>query len=962
MESELAERGRLQDLPAEVADAVEQCIERLGDRAADLSDEQAERLVRLVAASDFAASALLRAADGLPDWASRFDAPFDFTSLSELADRILLGEFAVEEIQSILRRERDRALLHLLWRDIAGLADLEQSQVSWSQVADQLLRAAAGYAATKIEERFGKLRDRDGNAVPFVILAMGKLGGGELNYSSDVDVIFLYPSDGESDGARSLPAQPYFDRLSRQIIALIDEVTADGFAFRTDTRLRPFGDSGPPVVSFAALESYLQQHGRDWERYAYVKARIVGVRPEPEVVEELIDRLVTPFVYRRYLDYGVFESLREMHAMIAAEVQRRELADNVKLGPGGIREIEFIVQSLQLVRGGRRRELRTTSLLEALPRLAEQRGFDAESAQLLSDAYRFLRRVENYIQAGYDKQTHELPKTELDRARLCVAMGFDDWPALLDALERHRNVVSDQFERVAFRDRGTGEVQETRHLAELWAADAEVDRWRSELEELGFGAAAELADLVVEFRRAAGTRKADRAAEERLQAFIPQLLMAAKNCEHPDTALGRCFTVIEQILRRSAYLALLNENQAAAMRFVRLCERSAYISRQLARYPLLLDELLDSAVLSDAIPKAELEAERSARLGDESDLETRMELLAHFQRAIMFRVAVADFSGDLPIMKVSDSLTWLAETVLDEALDSAWNDLTARHGVPHCIVDGNRRTAGFGIIAYGKLGGLELSYGSDLDIVFLHDSAGSEQQTDGDRPLDNAVFFSRLIRRLVHFLTTQTSAGALYEIDTRLRPSGRKGLLVTSVDAFRRYQDENAWTWEHQALLRARAVAGDKIVLGAFEQIRAEVLRTTIRLDRLRDDVISMRAKMRDELDRSGAETFDLKHGRGGIGDIEFIVQFLVLANAAREPALIEYSDNIRQLDALAACGVVTAEEAEGMQRVYRHYRRRQHHLALETAAPLLPASEFGSERDAVLDLWERTFQERSQD
>ncbi len=962
MESDLAQRGRLKDLPAEVADVVEHCIERLGERTADLSDEQAGRLVRLIAASDFAASALLRAGDDSPDWASRFDAPFDFTALSEMADRIASGEFDVDEVKSILRRERDRAFLHILWRDIGGLADLEESQVSWSQVADQLVRAAAGCAAIKIEERFGKLRDRDGNPVPFVILAMGKLGGGELNYSSDIDVIFLYPSDGESDGVRSLPAQPYFDRFSRQIIALIDEVTADGFVFRTDTRLRPFGDSGPPVVSFAALESYLQQHGRDWERYAYVKAKIVGMRPEAAVAEELIDRMVTPFVYRRYLDYGVFESLREMHAMIAAEVQRRELADNVKLGPGGIREIEFIVQSLQLVRGGRKRELRTTSLLEALPRLAEQRGFDAESAEQLNEAYRFLRRIENYIQAGYDKQTHELPTSGLDRARLCVAMGFDDWATLLEALDKHRDVVSDQFERIAFRDRGTDEVPETRRLTELWTADANAGRWQSEFEALGFQSSSELARLVVEFRRAAGTRKADKAAEDRLQTFIPQLLLMTKECERPDTALKRCLSVVEKVLRRSAYLALLNENQPAARHFVRLCERSAYISQQLARYPLLLDELLDPAALSDAIPKADLEAERDARLGDESDSESRMELLAHYQRAIMFRVAVADFSGELPIMKVSDSLTWLAETVIDAALDSAWQDLTLRHGVPRCVVDGERRAAGFGIIAYGKLGGLELSYGSDLDIVFLHDSAGTGQQTDGDRPLDNAVFFSRLIRRLVHFLTTQTSAGALYEIDTRLRPSGRKGLLVTSLDAFRRYQDEHAWTWEHQALLRSRAVAGDETLCSAFEQIREDVLTTTVRLDTLRDDVLSMRAKMRDELDRSGADTFDLKHGRGGIGDIEFIVQFLVLANAASEPALIEYSDNIRQLDALAACGIVSADDAEGMQRVYRHYRRRQHHLSLEDEAALLPASEFGAEREAVLDLWERTFQKPSQE
>ncbi len=950
--------AHLDGLQADVARVVEQGLERLGDGVADLTDEQCKRLLRVLAASDFAATTLARLAAEMPSLIDALDAPLDFGALEKLADGIAEGDREVDQVKAMLRQARNRAFLHLLWRDLAGFADLEESQQNWSRVADLLLRAAAGYATVRAEERHGQVRDRAGNTVPFIVLAMGKLGGGELNYSSDIDVIFLYSSDGESDGARPLAAQPYFDRLSRQLISLIDEVTGDGFVFRTDTRLRPFGDSGPPVVSFAALENYLQQHGRDWERYAYVKARIVGARPDAAVSDELIEGLIRPFVYRRYLDYGVFESLREMHAMIAAEVRRRELANNVKLGPGGIREIEFIVQSLQIVRGGRQSELRSPSLLDALPRLAEQRGFDRESASTLASAYRFLRQVENQIQAAGDKQTHELPESDCDRARLCIAMGFDDWAALMEALDRHRSAVSDQFARVAFRDGAASATPELGRLTELWNADADAERWQAELEAAGHRSAEQLADLVVRFRRAPGTLKADTAAEERLEAFVPRLLEMTKVSQRPEIALGRCLTVVEQVLRRSAYLALLNENRAAAERFVSLCDRSAYIAQQLARHPVLLDELLESGGLSDAIPKAELKTERDARLGRETDSETRMELLAHFQRAIMFRVAVSDFSGDLPIMKVSDSLTWLAETVLDSALAAAWSDLTAKHGVPHCVVDGKRRAAGFGIVAYGKLGGLELSYGSDLDIVFLHNSVGSEQQTDGARPLDNAVFFSRLIRRLVHFLTTQTSAGQLYEIDTRLRPSGRKGLLVTSVDAFRRYQEENAWTWEHQALLRARAVAGDASVLEEFEGARSEILRSMVRLDTLRGDVISMRAKMRDELDRGSDETFDLKHGRGGIGDIEFLVQFLVLSNAKEQSSLIEYSDNIRQLDALANGGIVPAEEAAELQQIYRDYRRRQHHLVLDGQKPLLSAADFAAERETVVRLWAQAFEE----
>jgi glutamate-ammonia-ligase adenylyltransferase len=415
-------------------------------------------------------------------------------------------------------------------------------------------------------------------------------------------------------------------------------------------------------------------------------------------------------------------------------------------------------------------------------------------------------------------------------------------------------------------------------------------------------------------------------------------------------------SVINRILRRSAYLSLLNENLLAARRLVRLCESSAYIAAQIARYPVLLDELLEPRVESERIEKAEFEGEIAGRFThlQASDSEARMETLAQFQRASLFRIAVADFSGSLPIMKVSDSLTFLAEAVLDYAFETAWLDITARHGVPHYEIDGERRNAGFGVVGYGKLGGLELSYGSDLDLVFLHDSRGSRQVTDGDKPLDNAMFFGRLVRRLVHFLTTQTSSGAMYEIDTRLRPEGRKGILVTSTDAFERYQEQNAWTWEHQALLRARPVAGSTAVAKDFERIRAQTLMSRVRLDTLRDDVVSMRTRMRKELDRSGSGRFDLKNGRGGIGDIEFIVQYLVLRHAGKYPAVIRYSDNIRQIAALASVGLLDVQTAARLQRAYREFRRRLHHLTLNDHPPIVDDGELTAERDFVAAVWDR--------
>jgi glutamate-ammonia-ligase adenylyltransferase len=789
--------------------------------------------------------------------------------------------------------------------------------------------------------------------VPLVILGMGKLGGNELNFSSDIDIIFLYPEDGETDGARRISTQEYFGRLSRRVIALLDETTADGFVFRTDTRLRPFGDSGPPVVSFSALESYLLQHGRDWERYAYVKARVVGPQPGEAIVEDLHRNLIRPFVYRRYVDYGVFESLREMHAMIAAEVEKRELQDNVKLGPGGIREAEFIVQSLQLVRGGSEPELQSRELQKVLPLLVSERGLSTEGATGLRDAYRFLRRLENFIQAMHDRQTHDLPADEAGRARLCLAMGYNDWNALRADIDAHRGAIAEQFGQVAFRERGDDQPF-ARAVERAWKGHASVRQWTELLEERGAEDAHGIADKLVAFANEAATRQLDTESRERLLRFMPNMLLEIAQAHRRGIALTRTLAIVERILRRSAYLSLLNENRGALARLVDLCARSSYIADQIARYPVLLDELLDARFYSPDVTRADVAAELAERLATGADdVESRMKIITQFQRSTMFRIAVADFNDKLPIMKVSDGLTWLAETVLEESLRAAWADLVERHGVPRYVVDGVEHEAGFGIIGYGKLGGIELSYGSDLDIVFLHDSRGTKQQTDGDKPLDNGLFFSRLVRRLVHFLTTQTGTGQLYEVDTRLRPEGGKGLLVTNTEAFERYQEEHAWTWEHQALLRARPVAGSGAIADEFERIRRDTLVARVRRDRLGDDVVQMRRRMREELDRSDAEVFDLKHGRGGIGDIEFLVQYLVLDNAMAHPDVIFYSDNIRQLDALVAEGCIEQAVGDTLQAAYRDYRLRFHHLVLDDRPPVVEQDAFREQREFVAKTWD---------
>ncbi|MDJ0700240.1 MAG: bifunctional [glutamate--ammonia ligase]-adenylyl-L-tyrosine phosphorylase/[glutamate--ammonia-ligase] adenylyltransferase [Woeseiaceae bacterium] len=945
-------------LPGVLKEPVFRWFERLRDRHPDVAppDGSLTLLTRTVAASEFAGNALLR------DWPWFVES---YETFAEPPDASLLEAFVatfgaditdVDDAKARIRRFRNRYMLRLLWREMSGEASLDDTLFGLSDLADCILDAATQFSRSQLMERFGELRDESGELIPLVILGMGKLGGRELNFSSDIDLIFVYPDGGTSNGRKSVSAQEYFTRLIRHVVSLVDEVTTDGFAFRIDTRLRPFGDSGPPVVSFAALESYLLRHGREWERYAYVKARVVGPQPPQAVIDDLYQNLIEPFVYRRYVDYGVFESLREMHAMIAAEVVRRDLADNIKLGPGGIREIEFIAQSLQLVRGGADKELRTRELQPTLVKLAEGRGLHRQAAIELLHAYEFLRRLENFIQAIRDQQTHDVPSDPVDRARLCVAMHSWDWQALESALEQHRDHVSRQFDEIAIRgqDRDAADSPVTL-VNDLWDRRASASEWQELFDNEGLADAAEMGERLHRFARVRAARQLDETARKRLLRFLPRMVAKLSENEQPLLALDRTLDVVESVLRRSAYLSLLNENRAALARLVELCGRSVYIAEQLERHPALLDELLDHRAFAGAVTKEFLQSALDDRMARQagSDTEDEVAELARYQRAQMFHIAVADFNGSLPVMKVSDGLTWLAETVLDAALAIAWRDLTTKHGKPCYEVDGERRAAGFGIVGYGKLGGLELSYGSDLDIIFLHDSSGSRQETDGNKPLDNPVFFSRLVRRLLHLLTTQTGSGELYEIDTRLRPDGRSGVLVTSVEAFERYQEENAWTWEHQALLRARAVAGSKSVGEQFERVRRETLMGRVRREQLHEDVTSMRRRMRKELDRSNSERFDLKHGKGGIGDIEFLVQYLVLAHAHDSPAVIEYSDNIRQLDALAECGYLAPEQATALQDIYKTYRQAVHHLVLDEQPPLVAADRFAEQRDIVSGAWQ---------
>jgi [glutamine synthetase] adenylyltransferase / [glutamine synthetase]-adenylyl-L-tyrosine phosphorylase len=957
-------------LPAPFADAVAERLARVGadpvPAAAPSGPQVLATLPYVWACSAFVADACERdrdllawLADGarlLEEWSRD-----DYVRAVDAATQPGATEDAA--FMQALRGFRRRHLARIAWRDLAGYAPIDTVLLELSRLADACIDAACRHATLTHARRHGSPRAVDGTDLPLLVLGMGKLGGGELNFSSDIDLVFLFPSHGDTTGPRPLSHEEFYTRVGRRVAQLLGTPTDDGFVYRVDLRLRPFGDSGPLAVSFDAIEDYLQQHGRDWERYAYVKARpVYGAAGYDELYRDVL----RPFVYRRYLDFGVFESLRGMKELIAREVERRELRQNVKLGPGGIREIEFIVQAFQLLRGGGSPRLQTRRLLEALPQLAGQKLLSPRAVAELQEAYRFLRRVENRLQEWNDEQTHDLPTGEAARARLALAMGMPDWPALERELARQRELVSGHFRRAVFAPEQPGD-EESASLALEYVLDPELDepRRRDLLAALA-APEATLDEFARQLQQAsAGVyyRRLDETGRRRLRVLLPRLLRTVARQPNAATTLARVLDVLERIGGRTVYLALLNENPRARRRLVELCAHSKFLADQIAAFPLLLDELLDERLFESTPTREDLARELRERMdgAGADDPEQQVELLRQFQRAAMFRIAVADLTGRLPLMKVSDRLTDLAELIVQEALDLAWQQIAARHGAPLCGEDeGRLRAAGVVVVAYGKFGGIELGYGSDLDLVFLHDSAGEVQRTAGPHVVDNGVFFLRLVQRLVHLLTVHSSAGRLYEVDTRLRPSGKGGLLVQSIAGFADYQRADAWTWEHQALLRSRAVAGAPALRQRYEELRVELLRSVVRRDSLREDVAAMRERMRAELSRSRPGEFDLKQDAGGITDVEFLAQYWALRWAGRHAELVTYSDNIRQLESLASICLVPQETVDLLTRAYRSYRQRLHHLSLEDGGNVTDADEFAATRAEVTAVWERAMTDES--
>jgi glutamate-ammonia-ligase adenylyltransferase len=881
----------------------------------------------------------------------------------------------LESLDLTLRKVRRREMIRIIFRDLTRQASLDETTSDLSNLADACLVAAHDIHYQNNCLKYGEPKGADSGVVQqMTILALGKLGARELNVSSDIDLIFFYDEPGyaTSPKGKELSNQEFFIRTSRHLIKSLDETTADGFVFRVDMRLRPYGESGALILNSVAMEKYFYEQGRDWERYAFVKARPVAgnIAQGKEFISWL-----KPFIYRRHLDYGALESLREMKGLIDSQVANRQHYHDLKLGPGGIREIEFITQALQLIWGGRHPELQTPEINLNLKTLASLKFLpDGEVRHLLS-AYEFLRNSEHVIQAENDRQTQLLSSEPGSRIRLAVAMGFSDFESYHAQLEIHRGLVREIFSELMTANSAEKQQQVEGNLFwfSLWRDPSSADSVTL-LETVGFEDAQRCGKQLGSFLHKLQSRDLQALSETRVNRLMPVLLSLVAKESKPDITLDRLLPLIEAITRRSTYVSFLLENGDALKRCVHLCAMSDWISTRLCEFPVLLYELTDRQIHDVALEKVALEIALSKQLEEveEHDLELQMDTLRQFKSSVVLRIAALELLDALPLMEASNALSHVAEVILARVVMLTFGQMTLKFGEP-CAPEGKAFGLGFGIVAYGKLGGFELSYGSDLDLTFIHD-VDLKGETNGPRQLENNVYINRFAQRFIHILTSYTQFGVLYEVDLRLRPGGNKGPLVSTLTAFERYQLEEAWTWEHQALVRTRYVAGAEGLRAPFQRIREEILLQKRNAADLRADVVSMRNKMRAHLTNARSDAFkadaeseleavqlermsgvsvsefDLKHDVGAIVDIEFLIQYEMLKSANDHPTLVRWTDVIRQLDDFAELGIVSKQEKEVLQQAYLSYRAAVHYQWL--GGQIGSFGKLNEYRQQVMKIW----------
>jgi [glutamine synthetase] adenylyltransferase / [glutamine synthetase]-adenylyl-L-tyrosine phosphorylase len=849
-------------------------------------------------------------------------------------------------LKKALRQLRQRVLVRTIYRDLNGLADLSEVLSTTTQLAEVTLNHALRVLHAQLVQTYGEPVSSTGEPQGLIVVGMGKLGGGELNVSSDIDLIFAYEQEGETNGAHSISNQDFFTQLAKKLISAIDEVTADGFVFRVDMRLRPFGSEGVLVSNLDALEDYYQNSGREWERYAWIKGRVINQQEGlhgQSAVQTSVEKLLKPFVFRKYLDYNALASMRDLKLQIHRDVMVKKQEDNIKLGRGGIREIEFIAQVFQLIRGGQDASLQIKPTLRVLALLQDKGLLHENTVRELTQAYVFLRNLEHRLMYVEDQQTQDLPKTEEAKTRIAHAMHFADWPTFLSQLNQHRDLVAQHFNatfgdkqaRLATAEREAGGVE--RSFAPIWQGLVENEHALKSLLDEGYSDAAQTLSRLQLLRSSTRYQQLPDLSRQRFDLLMPLVVAQSAIQAQPDETLLRMINLLENICRRASYLALLAEFPDALNLVIKLCAASPWLAQYLAAHPILLDELLDTQTLYAAPDFVKINKNLMQKMQDlQGNIEAQMDAMRHFKHSAVLRLATQDVMGQLPLEILSDYLSALADVILQVSVQTIWQDLKFKH----------QDYPQFAIIGYGKLGSKELGYLSDLDIIFIYDDAAPQA----------GEIYARFAQRINSWFNSLTNAGLLYETDLQLRPDGNSGLLVSSIEAFRDYQLHKAWVWEHQAMTRARFVAGDAKIGAHFEQIRSTLLQQTRDKKQLQHDVVSMRDKMR-MMHPDKPNRFDVKQSKGGIIDVEFIVQFLVLAHANKFPQLVENIGNIALMERFYTLGIVDKQTAENVIKAYRHYRYLQHRLKLQASSDTSVAfSSVEAHANAVSMMWNIIF------
>ena len=950
-------------LPGELQQEVAAIFNDIAEQLPDLSTETpdwAGVLPHVLCSSPFIVGLIRRDPAYLNEIISNNSlfAPLDTDKLLSTIKTTVNSTENESELMCQLRYVRNQTMLQIAFRDLAGWATLNETMASLSRAAEIIISVTLSRTHELISKKSGNpVGYESGDPQKMLILGMGKLGGGELNFSSDVDLIFCFPENGETDSKRPISNSEFFIHQARLFIKLLTTQTADGFVYRVDTRLRPNGNSGPLCLSFSAMENYYQLHGRDWERYAYIKANIVaGSKRDGNQILEIL----RPFVYRKYLDFAAVESIREMKEMIERElIRKKELQKNIKLGPGGIREVEFIAQAHQLIRGGRNTTLQQRSLLAVLYQLFKSNLISENDLHALTQAYEFLRRCENRIQMYADRQTHNLPDDPRQQCILALTMGFPDWSSFHELLQLHRLNIHRVFQDLFMSSAAPDQNPLSKKLTHLWNNELDDETALELLSDNHYQRPAELYTRLCDLRTGSLYHSLTSSAKDRLDRLLPVMLYevglsASDKGTNSEATMIRCLELLSSIVRRPVYLSLLLDNTAIRQRLIRLTSASPYVSVLINRHPILLDELLIGYTLADFDKTLLLtQLHKLISSAEQDDLEQQMTLLREFHHNKQLAVATLGISTKLSARETGRSLSSIAEACVTESLQLSINNIISSHGLPKTISTNNLP---FCVVAYGKLGSQELGFSSDLDLVFISESVDGSHKTTGPRKITLSQYFARIGQRLVHILTTRTMAGQCYEVDMRLRPSGESGPLVTTIKRMQGYQRENAWTWEHQALIRARIIAGDKTLAEKFNALRIEILTRPRNDINLRKDIVEMREKMRSVKITRQSGKFDLKQGSGGIVDIEFMVQYTVLRWANKYPQLTTHTETLELLDALVDLGLLEQEQHRILSTAFSNWLEISYQLTLNELNAVIPDNAENPLRRQVNEIWDKMF------